>query len=161
VGSAFLLAEGRLLLDHEVLDSTGTKKPPILYRFSLTGASPAAPVPVLKPVDPTNFTSLVDRLTHTLNVQRAAAEEALRGANYDVDAAAEALIMRPAQTRPAPPKPVIVRQKQRGDASPESATEQLRKLKPDNLSMDEVMALCHDTCDGDLELAMQLLTETT
>jgi hypothetical protein len=163
--AVFLLAEGRVLPDHEYLENV-MRKPPIIYRFSL-GILPlptSPPWPTVKAADPANFNSLVERLVDTMKVSRTAAEDALRASGNDLDAAANALcpaappvVHRPSVT---PPKPVVIPQKPWPEGPQESINDQLAKLKPPAWSMDEMMRFYQGPCEGKLERVRELIHDS-
>jgi hypothetical protein len=155
--SICLLMDGRIMLDNESLHSSGTRKPPIVYKMTV-GSGPSSsrslrppPRVNLTPVDPSNFENLVQGLM-TLGFERCPSEEALRASAYNADAAADALLVRSpskVQTRPAAAP----------TQSDISVQDQLDALKPVTWTLERAVEFYRMTCGGKIDLAKQLLPD--
>jgi hypothetical protein len=157
LASLLLLCEGRILPDSELLDITGTKKRPIIYRLFLGPLPRGVSEPARSTVDPQNFQSLVERLRTSLGVERSVAEDALRRAQYNVDEAAEAILASPAASPPLrastqpPPRPKVT-------PITQTVPEELKRLAP-AMTTEELMNFYHNVCNSDLRTARELLAE--
>jgi hypothetical protein len=148
-----LVVSGRPLMDKSILSSVSTARgdrAPLVYRLPWFPVhAPAGDEP--KKDDPPGFNGIVDDiLSLQITRDRRAVEAALRNANYDRNAATEALLSGGAPAGPPMESPGGI---------PKDIRERLMKAKRPGVSEADAIKLYQDTCDGDIKLAETLLRE--